>query len=63
MIRLMKSGSSACKRKLYQWSRTHPEDSYRDLWNWTTDIRNLLWCAWREKSLLTKGDGPRESTG
>ena len=29
------------QRKLYQWSRTHPEDSYREVWNWITDIRNL----------------------
>ena len=41
------------QRKLYQWSRTHPEDSYRDLWNWTTDIRSLR-CAWR-KIALNKG--------
>jgi RNA-directed DNA polymerase len=41
------------QRKLYQWSRTHPEDSYRDLWNWITDIRNLR-CAWR-KIALNKG--------
>jgi retron-type reverse transcriptase len=41
------------QRKLYQWSRKHPEDSYRDLWNWTTDIRNLR-CAWR-KIALNKG--------
>ena len=34
------------QRKLFQWSRTHPEDSYRDLWNWITDIRNLR-CTWR----------------
>jgi group II intron reverse transcriptase/maturase len=34
------------QRKLYQWSRTHPEESYRDLWNWITDFRNLR-CAWR----------------
>jgi retron-type reverse transcriptase len=39
--------------KLYQWSRTHPEDSYRDVWNWITDIRNLR-CAWR-KIALNKG--------
>jgi len=31
------------QRKLYQWSRAHPEDSYRDMWNWI--IRNLR-CAW-----------------
>ena len=36
--------------KLYQWSRTHPEDSYRDVWNWITDIRNLR-CAWRKIAL------------
>jgi RNA-directed DNA polymerase len=41
------------QRKLYQWSRTHPEDSYRDLWNWITDLRNLR-CAWR-KIALNKG--------
>jgi RNA-directed DNA polymerase len=41
------------QRKLFQWSRTHPEDSYRDLWNWITDIRNLR-CAWR-KIALNKG--------
>jgi len=35
------------QRKLYQWSRTYPEESYRDLWNWITDLRNLR-CAWRK---------------
>lgn len=35
------------QRKLYQWSRIHPEESYRDLWNWITDLRNLR-CAWRK---------------
>jgi hypothetical protein len=35
------------QRELYQWSRTDPEDSYRDVWNWITDIRNLR-CAWRK---------------
>ncbi len=34
------------QRKLYQWSRKHPEDSYGDLWNWVTDPRNLR-SAWR----------------
>jgi group II intron reverse transcriptase/maturase len=38
------------QRKLYQWSRTHPEDSYRDVWNWITDLRNLR-CAWRKIAL------------
>jgi hypothetical protein len=41
------------QRKLYQWSGTHPEDSYRDVWNWITDIRNLR-CAW-QKIALNKG--------
>ena len=41
------------QRKLYQWSRTHPEESYRDLWNWITDSRNLR-CAWR-RIALNKG--------
>src|ERR1700677_4793056 len=41
------------QRKLYQWSRTHPEESYRDLWNWITDLRNLR-CAWR-RIALNKG--------
>jgi group II intron reverse transcriptase/maturase len=35
------------QRKLYQWSRIHPDESYRDLWNWITDLRNLR-CAWRK---------------
>ena len=38
------------QRKLYQWSRTHPEDSYRDVWNWIADIRNLR-CVWRKIAL------------
>ncbi|MGH2568383.1 MAG: group II intron reverse transcriptase/maturase [Bacteroidota bacterium] len=33
------------QRKLYQWSREHPEEAYRDLWNWVTDERNLR-LAW-----------------
>jgi retron-type reverse transcriptase len=35
------------QRKLYQWSRNNPEDCYRELWNWVTDLRNLR-CAWRK---------------
>ena len=34
------------QRKLYQWSREHPDEFFRDLWNWVTDPRNLR-CAWR----------------
>ena len=33
------------QRKLYQWSRQHPDERYRELWNWITDPRNLR-CAW-----------------
>ncbi len=34
------------QRKLYQWSRNNPHDTYGDLWNWIVDPRNLR-CAWR----------------
>jgi len=33
------------QRKLYQWSRRHPDVAYRELWNWVIDPRNLR-CAW-----------------
>jgi RNA-directed DNA polymerase len=33
------------QRKLYQWSREHPNEQYHDLWNWVTSPENL-WCAW-----------------
>jgi retron-type reverse transcriptase len=33
------------QRKLYQWSRQNPDESYRELWNWIIDPRNLR-CAW-----------------
>jgi hypothetical protein len=26
-------------RKLYQWSRQNPEERYRELWNWITEMR------------------------
>ncbi|MGH9447132.1 MAG: group II intron reverse transcriptase/maturase, partial [Terriglobia bacterium] len=32
--------------KLYQWSRENPDDQWRDMWSWLTDIRTLR-CAWR----------------
>ena len=32
--------------KLYTWSRNHPDDAWRDMWNWLTDPRNLR-VAWR----------------
>lgn len=34
------------QRKLYAWSRTHPDDAWREMWNWLTDPRNLR-LAWR----------------
>src|SRR5665647_1745200 len=34
------------QRKLYQWSKASPNETYRDLWNWVTSPHNLR-CAWR----------------
>ncbi len=34
------------QRKLYQWSQANPDDAWRDMWNWVTDIRTLR-HAWR----------------
>jgi group II intron reverse transcriptase/maturase len=34
------------QRKLYQWSQENPDDQWRDMWGWLTDIRTLR-CAWR----------------
>ncbi|MEM9440013.1 MAG: group II intron reverse transcriptase/maturase [Pseudomonadota bacterium] len=34
------------QRKLYQWSKANPDDAWRDMWNWVTDIRTLR-QAWR----------------
>ncbi len=42
------------QRKLYRWSRENPEGTYRDLWNWIVDIRNLR-CAWRTVAARTPG--------
>jgi len=33
------------QRKLYMWSRNHPDAAWRDMWNWVTDPRNLR-LAW-----------------
>lgn len=35
------------QRKLYQWSKANPNEAYRELWNWMTDLHNLR-HAWRE---------------
>lgn len=34
------------QRKLYTWSRVHPDGGWREMWNWMTDPRNLR-LAWR----------------
>jgi len=34
------------QRKLYQWSKAHPDDAWRDMWGWITDTRTLR-CAWQ----------------
>ncbi|PTE06571.1 group II intron reverse transcriptase/maturase [Mesorhizobium helmanticense] len=34
------------QRKLYQWSQANPDDKWRDMWGWLTDIRTIR-CAWR----------------
>jgi hypothetical protein len=43
------------QRKVYQWSREHPDDVYRELWKRVTDPRNLP-CAWRR---VTTNEGSR----
>lgn len=34
------------QRKLYTWSRSNPDDAWRDMWNWVTQPQNLR-LAWR----------------
>jgi group II intron reverse transcriptase/maturase len=34
------------QRKLYTWSQSHPDEAWRDMWNWLIDPRNLR-LAWR----------------
>src|SRR5258705_10640224 len=34
------------QRKLYKWSRSHPDEAWRDMWNWVIHPRNLQ-LAWR----------------
>lgn len=36
--------------KLYQWSKAHPNDAWRDMWGWMTDLR-MLRAAWRRVAL------------
>src|SRR6478609_8986932 len=38
------------QRKLYQWSKAHPNDAWRDMWGWMTDLR-MLRAAWRRVAL------------
>lgn len=34
------------QRKLYTWSRNHPEEAWKDIWGWLTSSQNLR-LAWR----------------
>jgi RNA-directed DNA polymerase len=34
------------QRKLYQWGKANPDDAWRDMWGWMTDLRTLR-SAWR----------------
>ena len=34
------------QRKLYTWSRSNPDDAWRDMWSWVTHPQNLR-LAWR----------------
>jgi len=34
------------QRKLYQWSKANPDEQWRDMWGWLTDLR-MLRHAWR----------------
>ena len=34
------------QRKLYTWSRSTPDDAWRDMWRWVTQPQNLR-LAWR----------------
>jgi len=34
------------QRKLYQWSKANPEDAWRDMWGWVTNLR-VLRHAWQ----------------
>jgi len=45
------------QKKLYQWSQGNSIGTYRDLWNWVIDERNLR-CAW---SKVARNKGKRTS--
>ena len=36
--------------KLYQWSKANPNDTWRDMWGWMTNLR-MLRAAWRRVAL------------
>jgi len=38
------------QRKLHKWSRDHPDEAWRDLWNWLIDPHNLRVAWWRVAS-------------
>jgi len=37
------------QRKLYTWSRNHPDEAWREMWNWLTDPHSLRF-AWHRVS-------------
>lgn len=41
------------QRRLYQWSKAHPDEGWRDMWGWFTDLRTLR-HAW-QRVALNKG--------
>ena len=51
----------SAQRKLYQWSRIHPEDSYRNYG--TGSQTSATYGALGGRSLSTKGVAPLGSTG
>lgn len=42
------------QRQLYQWSKAHPDEGWRDMWGWLTDPRTLR-HAWRREPALVAG--------
>ncbi|WP_164000508.1 hypothetical protein [Rhizobium leguminosarum] len=47
--------------KLYQWSKADPDDQWRDMWGWLTDLR-VLRHAWQRVASNTVVDRPTVST-
>lgn len=45
------------QRKLYKWSRNHPEEAWKDMWGWIVNPHNLR-LAWRR---VARNKGARSS--